>query len=151
MLRMKLRNGLRIAALACVVALALTAAYYYGVARAQSVVALPTSISLTAPGGAGTTLPAATTGFAVTTLPTPTTAPAVTRPASTPTTPSTTQSGTGRPSTTATTARAPRPTQSASSPATRQLVTPIRGWDCEPHSSGSASAGGGGTGTTNCW
>lgn len=154
MLRMKLRNGLRIGILAFVVALALTAAYYYGATRAQSVVALPTAISLTAPGGAATTLPDATT------LPTATTVQTATGSTSTPTTPSTTdvattgrstlQTGTGQSGTTATTSRAPRPAQSASSPPTRQVVTPIRGWDCEPHGATDAPTGSGSTGTTDC-
>lgn len=137
----------RLGVLAFVVALALTAAYYYGVARAQSVVALPTSISLNGQAAAAATLPTATT------------VPAAAQSASPPTTPSTTkvatvgrstsQSGTGQSSTTATTSRAPRPAQSASSPTTRQVVTPIRGWNCEP-SHGSAPSGGSGMGNGDC-
>jgi hypothetical protein len=137
----------RLGVLAFVVALALTAAYYYGVARAQSVVALPTSISLSGQAAAAATLPTATT------------VPAAAQSASPPTTPSTTkvatvgrstsQSGTGQPSTTATTSRASRPAQSASSPTTREVVTPIRGWDCEPDH-GSAPSGGSGTGNGDC-
>jgi hypothetical protein len=120
----------RLGVLVFVVALALTAAYYYGVARAQSVVALPTSISLTGP--AATAQPAATT------QPTATTLAAVTA-----------QPATTRPSTTATTSHAPRPAPSASTPTTRHVVTPIRGWDHEPDH-GSAPSGGSGTGTVDC-
>ncbi len=126
----------RLGIVAFVVALALTAAYYFGVARAQPVVALPTSISLTGPAAtaqpAATTQPTATTLAAVTAQPLTTTVPATTPP-----------------SHTATTSRAPHPAPSASTPTTRHVVTPIRGWDHEPDH-GSASSGGSGTGTVDC-
>ncbi|MCZ7665366.1 MAG: hypothetical protein M5U22_21635 [Thermoleophilia bacterium] len=114
----------RLGILAFLLMLALTAAYYYGTTRAQSVVALPSAISLTGPaaeaggrpGALQSEAPSATTSTAKTGV----------------TTPSPSQGEVQQQSATASTTGTVGPASPPPTSASRRVVTTIRGWECEP-------------------
>lgn len=132
---MKLNTGLRIGLVVCILALALTAAYYYGTARAASVVALPSEITLgnTSPAATpSTTVPPATTVLPATSASSAPTAPTTSTPAQTSTTGGTTTSGA--------TASSAKPSASSSTSPTssvhRSVVTTVWDWNCDTGGTG---------------
>lgn len=128
---MKLSTGLRVGIAACVLSLALTAAYYYGTTNASSVVALPSQIQMGKASVTRSASPAvgSTVGASANVAKHPTT---TVRTAAAPKVATT--SATHR--TTATTA--PYRTYTT---ARRTVVTSVRSSNCYPHSSGSTSGG----------
>lgn len=162
MLKNSRHTVVRVGMLAFVGAVALTAAYYYGATRAQSVVALPAAISLSGQATTTTTQAALPGPSALTVQGAATTRPIVTTRAPMTTTPRATSRTTGTiaPDTTRSTSPPPTPpattkaatTESTLPPssATRQVVTPIRGWDCDTNR-GPGSAGERGTTYRDCW
>lgn len=125
---MKLNTGLRIGFVVCILALALTAAYYYGTARAASVVALPTELTL---GNAATDATSSTTVRSAATVSSAPSTPANLAPAAT----------TGSTATGPTAASVAAPSSSSTPSVQRHVVTTVWDWNCGSGNWGSGRGG----------
>lgn len=131
---MKTGNLMRIGVAVCVVALAITAAYFYGSTRANPAAALPAEITLGGASSTASVVPSTSTSAATSTTAAPTTA--TTQPSGT--TPSATTASTQKTTPTGSSTSSGSSSQPSGH---RSVVTTVWDWNCDNGNWGSGRGG----------